>query len=88
MKRITSKLAHNAIKPDKATMHRMIMQGLNDIIKGTSRQIAVAANLPHDKVWKRLSELERLGKISHTGLMMRDVESGRLCGVWKINENF
>ena len=56
--------AHN-IKPDKPTLYKKIREALEVIGNGTFRQIAKQANLEDMQVWKRLSEMERLGIISN-----------------------
>ena len=82
----TSILAHESIKPSKEVLHSKILAGMRKIKKGTFREIATAANLPEQQVWKRLSEMERKGMITYTEEKKQCEVSHRLCGIWEINE--
>lgn len=82
----TSILAHESIKPAKDFLHSKILQGLKKIEKGTFREIANAANLDEQQVWKRLSEMERKEMITYTDEKKQCQVSHRLCGIWEINE--
>lgn len=82
----TSILAHESIKLQKEILHAKILAGLKKIDKGTFREIANASNLDEQKVWKRLSEMERKNMISYTDEKKQCEVSHRLCGIWKINE--
>lgn len=76
--------AHKSIKPDKPTLYKKIREALEVIGNGTFRQIAKQANLQDMQVWKRLSEMERLGIISNVADRVCPV-SNRSCSVWQIN---
>lgn len=76
--------AHESIKPDKPTLYKKIREALEVIGNGTFRQIAKQANLEDMQVWKRLSEMERLGIISNVADRVCTV-SNRSCSVWQIN---
>ena len=52
--------------------------------KGTFREIATQANLKETQVWKRLSEMEKLGVINNVSDKICTV-SGRKVSVWEIN---
>jgi hypothetical protein len=54
----TSILAHESVKDSKEKMYVKITAALERLkIGGTSEEIAREANLDHDQVWKRLSEM-------------------------------
>lgn len=78
--------AHESIKPSKETLHAKIKAALKVIEKGTFREIAKQANLQDMQVWKRLSELERVGKIENVSDKICTV-SGRSCSVWQNTNN-
>lgn len=61
--KLTSILAHESIKPSKESLYIKIKSALKVIEKGTFREIATECNMKDQQIWKRLSELERLGKI-------------------------
>lgn len=79
--------AHNSVKPSKEFIHAKIVKALSVINSGTFREIAHECNLQDMQVWKRLSELERMGKIENISDKKCEI-SGRSCSVWKnINNN-
>ena len=82
----TSILAHESIKPSKEVLHSKIIAGMRKIKKGTFREIAKQANLQDMQVWKRLSEMERVGKIENVSDKICTV-SGRSCSVWQNTNN-
>ena len=78
--------AHNSIKPSKEFIHAKIVKALTVIGSGTFREIATECNMQPDQIWKRLSELERLGKIENVSDKICTV-SGRSCSVWQNTNN-
>ncbi len=82
----TSKLAYKSIQEHLPPLHTKIIQALKEIGKGTFREIAKAANLRDEQVWKRLSELKKKGEVIDDLDTKICPVSGRVCGVWKINE--
>ena len=82
----TSILAHESIKPSKESLYIKIKTALKVIEKGTFREIAKQANLQDMQVWKRLSEMERVGKIENVSDKICTV-SGRSCSVWQNTNN-
>lgn len=82
----TSHIAYESILPHLGNMHKTILEGLQKLQSGTFREIAKTCNLRDDQVWKRLSELEKKGLITSERLEHCTI-SGRLCTVWKLNEN-
>ena len=80
--RATSKEAHEFIKPLKQSLCEKIMLGLEKLpVGGNYEQIAEAAGIKPDQVWRRLSEMERDGKIYNTGVT-RKLSSGINGIVW------
>lgn len=60
--------AHQAIKHDKAILHKRILEAMRLMGRcGTFRQIATVAELKDMQVWKRLSELEKMGLVETCG---------------------
>lgn len=82
----TSVLAHAEIIPHKENLYRQILSGMQKIKQGTFREIAKAAHLECDQVWKRLSELQRKGEIVDTGMKKQCSISNRPCGIWELKE--
>lgn len=83
----TSKEAHDSIKDCKEVLHNKISEAmLNLPVGGTFEQIAKAANLKKEQVWKRLSEMSEGAKptIINTHYT-RKGESGRKQSVWLHN---
>lgn len=81
----TSILAHESIKPEKARLHRLILKGLEEIQKGSFRDIADASGLRESQVWKRLGELRDQGYIVELDTKKCPI-SGRKVTVWIIND--
>ena len=80
----TSRLAHDSIKPAKQAYWDKIIDGLKKLkVGGTFSEISMCIGVSPDHVWKRLSELERDGKIYNTG-MTRKLPSGRAGSVWQL----
>jgi hypothetical protein len=79
----TSKAAHESVKPLKEAYWQKILEGLDDLkVGGTFAEIATAAKLKPEQVWKRLSEMQADGKIYDTGIT-RVLPSGRKGIVWQ-----
>jgi hypothetical protein len=78
-----SKAAHEFTKPAKKAYWEKIMDALNDLKGGaTFEELADKAGLRPDQVWRRLSEMERDGKIFNTGVS-RPLKSGCSGAVWQ-----
>ncbi len=81
---ITSILAHNSIKESKSAMYAKIVEGLEKLrVGGTFDEVAEITGLKPQQVWKRYSEMQRLGLIFNVGTTRKGV-SGRLCSVWQL----
>ena len=80
-----SRDAHDSIKPQKENLHKKIKNALLVLKKGTFREIATQANLKEMQVWKRLSEMEKLGVINNVSDKICTV-SGRKVSVWEIKQ--
>ena len=78
--------AHESIKPSMEFIHAKIVKALSVIQSGTFREIATECNMQPDQIWKRLSELERLGKIENVSDKRCEI-SGRSCSVWTLTNN-
>lgn len=77
--------AFESIKDTRETMHRKIRAALSEMGKGTFRIIARKLQIRDDQVWRRLSEMERTGKIERCGNTIDSV-TGRSVTLWKIVE--
>ena len=78
--------AHESVKPSKEAIHAKITKALSVIQSGTFREIATECNMQPDQIWKRLSELERLGKIENVSDKVCEI-SKRSCSVWQLTNN-
>lgn len=58
------------------TLHSKILEALAVIKVGTSEQVATYTGIPHERLWKRFSELERDEKIYNTKIKHKN-KSGR-----------
>ena len=81
----TSITAFESIKPERSRLQKIILQGLSKIKKGSFRDIARASGLREGQVWKRLSELKQIGRITEVDTKICSI-SGRPVTVWKIIE--
>lgn len=82
----TSKAAHDSMKNAKSSYWEKIEEGLNKLkVGGTFSEISVASGVKPEQVWKRLSEMQRDGKIYDTGIT-RALPSGRQGTVWQLVE--
>jgi len=85
--RPTSKEGEAHIAPFKPNHKEKIKEGLGKLkVGGTQEEIADAAELRPDQVWKRLSELEEDGIIYNTGIT-RKLKSGVSGIVWQLKED-
>lgn len=83
---ITSRLAHESVKPHKQSTKELICDGLRKLrVGGDQEQIANEIGLEPAQVWKRLNELVKDGKIFDTGIT-RKLKSGRQGIVWQLTE--
>ena len=74
---VTSKLAHESVKEHKQRMYDKIVVALEELKVGaTSEEVSKHLGMPHEKVWKRYSELLADGIIFNTGIT-RVNSSGR-----------
>lgn len=78
--------AHESVKPSKEFIHAKIVKALSVINSGTFREIATECNMKDQQIWKRLSELERLGKIENVSDKVCEI-SKRSCSVWILTNN-
>lgn len=79
----TSVEAYRSIRPeDLAEIHQNILWALSQIKEGTFEEIAYALRIPKERVWKRLSELQKLGLIYRPG-NKKALSSGRLGYTWR-----
>ena len=75
--------AKQAIQPHLSRLHSIILSALNNLGgEGTKDEIAAFTDLAPEQVHKRMSELEKDGKIIPNGKRMGN--SGRNITVWKI----
>lgn len=84
--RQTSIEAYEAVKEQLPRLHRIILSALRKINSGSFRDIAKAAGLRDDQVWKRLSELETEGRIQTKSDKICPI-TGRRVSVWTIKQN-
>ncbi len=81
---LTSIAAHDSIKPDKEALHNQIIEGMNKLrVGGNFDEISVHAGLKREQVWRRLSELEKDGKIFNTGVTHTSI-TARAATVWQL----
>lgn len=72
-----------AAKLDHARVHRArILATLDSIGSGTFEEIAAASGMRNDQVWRRLSDLRRMGEAEPNG-EERPGASGRKQRVWR-----
>lgn len=66
---LTSKLAHESIKPSKEYMYVKIVAGLEKLrVGGNFEEVALASGIKPEQAWKRLSELVEKGICFNTGI--------------------
>lgn len=81
----TSKVSAILIKPYLKNLQYQILETLSVIKKGTFREIAQAAGLEPDQVWKRMSELEKKGFVIGNEITMCQ-KTNRPVTLWKLKE--
>jgi len=75
--------SHNAIKPHLSRLHSIILSALGRLGgEATKDEIAAFTCLQPEQVHKRMSELEKQGKVAPNGKRMGN--SGRNITVWQI----
>jgi transcription initiation factor IIE alpha subunit len=75
--------AQGAIKPHLNRLHSIIVSALNNMGgEGTKDEIAAFTCLQSEQIHKRMSELEKNGKVEPNGKRMGN--SGRSITVWKL----
>ena len=80
----TSKEAKASLSPDYINaVQNKILETLSKIGQGHYEDLAFASGLAPDRVWRRLSELHRMGKIIRTG-ERKILSSNRMGFVWTI----
>jgi predicted transcriptional regulator len=80
----TSTAAYRSLDPDKLNeRYSKILAALGQIKEGTFEEIAKAAKLDKEKVWKRLSELALAGLIYRPG-NKRKLKSNREGYTWML----
>lgn len=73
----TSQEAYHSLKfDDIKNVYVAILRALGEIGQGTSEQVATHTGIPHERLWKRFSELERDEKIYNTKIKHKN-KSGR-----------
>lgn len=80
-----SQIAHESIKPFINGFHSKIYDALEKIEQGSFRDIAKAANLRDEQVWKRLSEMKKKNIIEDIGSKICPV-SQMPVSVWRIKK--
>lgn len=73
----TSVEAYHSLKfDDIRNVYVAILKALGEMGQGTSEQVAIHTGIPHERLWKRFSELERDEKIYNTKIKHKN-KSGR-----------
>lgn len=80
----TSKEAYNSLDPDDIReMYRKIMVALSALGSGTMEDISSYLKEPRERVWKRLSEMQRMDLIFRPGTK-KLLKSGRNGFCWAL----
>jgi len=80
----TSVAAYKSLDPlQLAEIYQKILWGIGQLGECTFEELAKGISLPKERVWKRLSELERNNLIYRPG-NKRPLASGRLGFTWKL----
>ncbi len=80
----TSKAAFQSLDTSQlAEIYRNIMLALVKIGEGTTQEIAASAKEDHSRIWKRVSELGKMGIIYRPG-NKRMMRSGRMGYTWML----
>lgn len=69
-----------------STMRESIANALKELKIGTTSEIAEFLNISHDRVHKRLSELQSEGLIYKTEFSKRSETTGQLQAVWALTD--
>ena len=81
----TSIDSYNSTRNSAATHRNMILEAMSSVdIPVTSEEISVLSGLRYDQTWRRMSELERDGKIVSTK-EIGITTSGRPAYKWMLN---
>jgi len=75
-----SKMANGSILSDKEAVYK----ALKKIRVGTQEDVANALKWPASKVWRRLSELLKDGKINYREDIKKRAGTGHFQGIWGI----
>ncbi len=82
----TSLDAYKALQPEQLRQtYKDILFALSQLGEATSAELAQALRVPHDKVWKRQSELQRMGLIYRPG-NKRPMPGGKLGYTWRLTQ--
>lgn len=80
----TSQEAYKALKPEQLRQtYKDILFALSQLGEATSAEIATALKVPHDKIWKRVSEMAAKELIFRPG-NKRLMPGGKLGYTWKL----
>jgi predicted ArsR family transcriptional regulator len=82
----TSNDAYRSLKHSETQeLYEKILWGLGQIKEGTYEDISKAIKVPKERVWKRMNELLKTGKVYRPGTK-RALESGRDGFVWALTQ--
>lgn len=82
----TSLEAYRALQPEQLRQtYKDILFALSQLGEATSAEIAKALHVKHEKIWKRPSELSRMGLIYRPGTK-RPMPGGKLGYTWKLTQ--
>lgn len=80
----TSLEAYHSLDPDNlSNLRDWIVDALKVIKQGTSEEIATHLKLDHGKIWKRISETVKEGRIVNTGAKKQN-KSGRNAFIYSL----
>lgn len=80
----TSKAAYDSLKHSEIqVLYEKILWGLGQIGEGTFEEISRAIKVPKDRVWRRMNELLKTGKVFRPG-NKKALDSGRLGFTWRL----
>lgn len=78
-----SQIAYESVKPLLPDLREKILTALESIGSGSFRDIAKASGLRDEQVWKRLSELEKAGRVANVNTKLCEI-SHRPVSVWEL----
>lgn len=82
----TSKDAFHSLKhSEMQALYEKILWGLGQIEEGTFEEIAIAIKEPKARVWRRMSDLMKAGKVYRPG-NKRPLESNREGYTWRLTQ--